>query len=217
MQQGQEGISKYGYTWPTVALAPRFGAAYDVTGSQRLVIRGGGGVFFDRPPSDSVQNLVSNPPFSNGIILRAVRVQDLATAQGGPVPASQIFAYQYDDGLPSSFQWNGGVQMALPWSSSLDVTYVGQHAWNQQNATGAGANGQNLNAVDFGAAFLPAESGSRRSRPTRPRARLPIPPICSARSAATATSSSSRERSGARFTRSRPASSGGSRRASRRK
>jgi len=155
IQQGQQGTSKYGYVWPTVALAPRFGAAYDVTGRQRLVIRGGGGVFFDRPPSDSVQNLVSNPPFSTGIILRAVRVQDLAATQGGPVPASQIFAYRYDDGLPSSFQWNGGVQLTLPWASSLDVTYVGQHAWNQQNATGAGANGQNLNAVDFGAAFLP--------------------------------------------------------------
>jgi hypothetical protein len=155
VQQGQQGISKYGYNWPTVAYAPRFGAAYDLTGKQQLVIRGGGGVFFDRPPSDSVQNLVSNPPFSNGIILKAVRAQDLATTAGGPVPASQIFAYRYDDGLPSSFQWNAGVQMALPWSSSLDVTYVGQHAWNQQNATGAGANGQNLNAVDFGTAFLP--------------------------------------------------------------
>ena len=34
IQQGQEGTSKYGYVWPTVALAPRFGGAYDVTGKQ---------------------------------------------------------------------------------------------------------------------------------------------------------------------------------------
>jgi hypothetical protein len=45
--------------------------------------------------------------------------------------------------------------MTLPWSSSLDVSYIGQHAWNQLNATGAGANGQNLNTVDIGSAFLP--------------------------------------------------------------
>jgi hypothetical protein len=155
IQQGQQGISEFGYVWPTVGYAPRIGAAYDLTGQQKVVVRGGMGVFFDRPPSDSVQNLVSNPPFSRGVTLQAVRVQDLATAASGPLPATQIFAYQYETGLPSSAQWTGGVQLALPWASALDVSYVGQHAWNQQNATGAGANGQNVNAVDIGAAFLP--------------------------------------------------------------
>jgi hypothetical protein len=154
IQQGQQGISPYGYTWPTVAYAPRVGAAYDVTGNQKLIIRGGMGVFFDRPPSDSVQNLVSNPPFSQGVILRSLRVSDLAAAASGPLPASQIFAYEYSDKLPSSAQWTVGPQIALPWASALDVSYVGQHAWNQQNAFGAGANGQNLNTVDLGAAFL---------------------------------------------------------------
>jgi hypothetical protein len=156
--QSGDGISKYGYEWPTLAVAPRFGAAYDLTGRQRLVIRGGAGVFYDRPPGDSVQNLVSNPPYSTGVTLRAIRLQDIAANQGNssaPVAPTQLFAYRYDDGLPSSFQWNTGVQMTLPWSSSLDVAYVGQRAWNQQNATGAGANGQNLNTVDIGAAFLP--------------------------------------------------------------
>ena len=69
IQQGSRASPKYGYVWPTLALAPRFGAAYDVTGRQQLVIRGGGGFFFDRPPGDSVQNLVSNPPFSTGVTL----------------------------------------------------------------------------------------------------------------------------------------------------
>ena len=211
IQQGQQGTSKYGYIWPTVALAPRFGGAYDVTGNQRLVVRGGGGIFYDRPPGDSVQNLVSNPPFSRGITLRAVRVQDLAASQGGPVPASQIFAYRYDDGLPTSFQWNGGVQMTLPWASALDVTYVGQHAWNQQNATGAGANGQNLNAVDFGAAFLPQNQDPTLAANTTAGRDGAVPPTCCAASAATATSSSSRARSGGHSIPFRPRSSGDSR------
>src|SRR4029434_8269480 len=109
-----------------------------------------------------VQNLVSNPPFSRGVTLRGIRLQDLAAAQGGPTPATQIFAYQYSDGRPSSFQWNGGVQVLLPFASALDVSYVGQHAWNQQNATGAGANGQNLNTVDLGAGFLRTNRGATR-------------------------------------------------------
>ena len=156
--QSGQGISKYGHEWPTLAVAPRFGAAYDFTGRQRLILRGGAGIFYDRTPGDAVQNLVSNPPYSNGVTLRAVRLQDIAASQGNqaaPTAPTQLFAYRYDDGLPTSTQWNVGVQMTLPWSSSLDVSYVGQHAWNQLNATGAGANGQNLNTVDIGSAFLP--------------------------------------------------------------
>ena len=172
-----------------------------MTGSQRLVLRGGGGIFYDRPPGDSVQNLVSNPPFSTGITLRAVRLQDLSAAQGGPVPASQIFAYRYDDGLPTSFQWNGGVQMTLPWASSLDVTYVGQHAWNQQNATGAGANGQNLNAVDFGAAFLPQNQDPTLAANPLPGATAAHDRPAAEAFAATAMSCNSRANSGGRSTR----------------
>jgi hypothetical protein len=177
VQQGQDGTSSFGYVWPTVGYAPRFGAAFDLRGDQRIVLRGGGGVFFDRPPSDSVQNLVSNPPFSRGVTLNAIRLQDLASSQNGPAPASQIFAYNYDDGLPSSFQWNGGVQLALPFASALDVSYVGQHAWNQQNATGAGANGQNLNTVDIGAAFLPENQDPTRAPTSTPGAAAVTPDL----------------------------------------
>ena len=35
---------------------------------------------------------------------------------------------------PSSLQWNAGLQMTLPWSSSLDVAYVGQHSYHVLNA-----------------------------------------------------------------------------------
>jgi hypothetical protein len=153
IQQGQQETSKYGYVWPTIALAPRFGAAYDLRGNQKVVVRGGGGVFYDRTTSDSVQNLVTNPPFSRAVTLRGVRLQDFATTQSGPAPATQIFAYEYDTGLPSSFQWNAGLQMAIPFASSVDVSYVAQHAWNQLNGTSG--TGQNLNTVDLGAAFLP--------------------------------------------------------------
>ena len=32
--------------------------------------------------------------------------------------------------MPSSTQWNGGIQIALPWSTVVDVEYVGQHGYN---------------------------------------------------------------------------------------
>ena len=45
-----------------MAVAPRFGMAYDLTGEQKLVFRGGGGLFFDRPSGNSVFAQVLNPP-----------------------------------------------------------------------------------------------------------------------------------------------------------
>jgi len=71
----------------------------------------------------------------------------------GGVPGLSIF--QYDAKVPSSVQWNGGVQMALPWSSSLDVSYVGNHGYNRMGSFQGGTT-VNLNAVDFGTAYAAA-------------------------------------------------------------
>src|SRR5204863_6974871 len=70
------------------------------------------------------------------------------------VPA--LITFQYNAQVPSSWQWQGGVQMALPWSAVLDVAYVGNHGFNRLRAFQGGTNGAvDLNAVDFGAAYLP--------------------------------------------------------------
>ena len=39
-------------------------------------------------------------------------------------------------------QWNAGVQMALPWASSLDVSYVGNHGYNRLGGFQGGNVGQ---------------------------------------------------------------------------
>ena len=65
-----------------------------------------------------------------------------------------LTTFQYDAKVPASVQWNAGVQMALPWSSSLDVSYVGNHGYNRLGGF-QGGNTVNLNAVDIGAAYLP--------------------------------------------------------------
>jgi hypothetical protein len=165
IQQGQNGTSKYGYVWPSVVIAPRVGAAYDLFGNQKVILRGGGGIFHDRMQSDTVQNLVSDPPFSQGVTLKYVRLQDLTPGQTGPSPAPKIFTYRYQSEIPTSFQWVLGTQLALPWASSVDISYVGQHAWNQMNPYVGIAD---LNAIDIGAAFLPANQDPTRAASTTP-------------------------------------------------
>ena len=148
-----QGISKYAYTWPTLVLGPRFGAAYDLTGTQSIVIRGGGGLFYDRPDGNTVFSIPGNPPIATSTDLRNSTLQTLGKGLVlGPVPSMSVF--QYAAQVPSSVQWNAGVQMALPWSSSLDVSYVGNHGYNLLGRF-QGGNTVNLNAVDIGTAYLP--------------------------------------------------------------
>lgn len=153
-----EGIVRTGYTWPAMAIAPRFGMAYDVTGSQAVILRGSLGLFFDRTAANSTRASGSNPPVSDNVTLRYGQLQDLTSGlviKGAPVLGG---AWEYEPaGLPSSTQWNVGMQTALPYAMALDVSYVGQHAFNQPvNA--------NINAVDFGEAFL-AENRDRTLAP----------------------------------------------------
>ncbi len=143
-----QGISRTTYNWPTLAVAPRFGMAYDVTGRQRVVLRGGAGLFFDRPDGNSIYSQVQNPPTYKNITVRYGSLKNLGSgglATEGP-PALSV--YEYNSKLPSSWQWNTGMQMMLPWASSLDVAYVGHHSFNLLEAV-------NLNAVDYGSSFLP--------------------------------------------------------------
>ena len=43
-----------------------------------------------------------------------------------------MITFQYDAQVPSSWQWQGGVQVALPWSSAIDLSYVGNRGYNQR-------------------------------------------------------------------------------------
>jgi len=155
IKKAGDGIADTSYVWPTLAAAPRFGLAYDLTGNQTFIFRGGGGLFYDRPDGNTVFSMPGNPPISTSQDLRNGQLQTLG---GGlsPVGVPALITFQYDAKLPSSWQWQGGVQMALPWSTALDVSYVGNHGFNRLRAFQGGTNGSvDLNAVDIGAAYLP--------------------------------------------------------------
>ena len=142
-----DGIVDTTYKWPLLALAPRFGMAYDISGRQSFVLRGGMGLFYDRPSGNSIYSQVQNPPVYKSVTVRYGELQTLSgagLAVEGP-PALSVF--EYDGSLPSSTQWNFGVQMMLPWNTSFDAEYVGQHSYHTLDGVG-------INAVDMGSAYL---------------------------------------------------------------
>ena len=96
-----------------------------------MVLRGGVGLFYDRPFGNSVIFMPGNPPSSKLVTVRYGQLQNLGggglTTQGVP----GLNTIMYDAKLPSSTQFSGGVQMAIPWSTTLDVEWVGHHSFNK--------------------------------------------------------------------------------------
>jgi hypothetical protein len=145
--QAGQGIEDTLYNGSGILLGPRFGFTYDVTGKSEWILRGGAGVFYDRSQGNSVFDLLRNPPttleptFNNG------RLQEINPNTVLLAPPSLV-AYDHSGKIPTTYAFNIGAQVKLPWASVLDISYVGSLARHQLQA-------RQLNAAPYGAAFLP--------------------------------------------------------------
>lgn len=151
--QSGNGIAKTNYVWPTLVYAPRFGFAYDVKGDSKWVIRGGGGLFYDRPDGNTVFSSPANPPIATTQSLVQSQLQTLGTGGLSPLPVASLNTFQYNAKIPSTIQWQIGVQKALPLGLVLDVSYVGNHAYNRLGSQQGGTT-QAINQVPLGTAYL---------------------------------------------------------------
>lgn len=145
-----------------VQLAPRFGFAYDLTGKNNLILRGGFGIFYDRTQGNLVFDQVQNPPNNISSTLNLGRVQDISSNNVLLSPPS-LRALQPDAKLPTNYAFNFGVQYKLPFDTILDVSYVGSLGRNLPQF-------RNINADPYGSAFLPQNQDPTRSPSNTPGA-----------------------------------------------
>jgi hypothetical protein len=132
-----DGIAKTNHTWPKVVLGPRFGFAYDLTGNSNWVIRGGIGLFYDRPDGNTVFSTPGNPPTATAKDLRNGVLSTLG--QGlSPLPVPTLITFQYYADVPASWQWQFGIQKSLPLGMVGDMTYVGNHGFNRMGGLQGG-------------------------------------------------------------------------------
>ncbi len=92
--QADQGIPLSTYLQPTLGVAPRFGMAYDLTGRQQIVFRGGGGLYFDRPSGNAVFAQVLNPPARKSVTLRFGQLQALGTGGLATEAPSSLSVYE---------------------------------------------------------------------------------------------------------------------------
>jgi hypothetical protein len=146
--QAGQGISDELQSGTAFRVSPRVGAVYDLSGEGRTIVRGGFGIFYDRPQGNIVFDLSANAP---GVLNSRVdwgRLQDLSSVGNDPFPTLSLNPSAYDFKPPRVDQWNVGVQHKLTEELILDVAYVGSRSTDLVRQL-------QINAVPFGATFLP--------------------------------------------------------------
>ena len=152
--------------FPTRALfyQPRLGAAYDLSGSGRTVLRGGWGRFYYhsgqftsgldasagvKTATLSPSNWVGGPGCptnpSTGSALFAAYLSCLNLAA---TPASPAAVDSTDNNQPYTDSWSFNVDRVTPWQGLLEISYVGNRSEDLQNTQGGA--GSNINLIPAG-------------------------------------------------------------------
>ncbi|HEX7359763.1 MAG TPA: hypothetical protein VF283_04660 [Bryobacteraceae bacterium] len=120
--------------------APRFGFAWDVFGKNKMVVRGGYGIFYYSGPAtmilgptmgfQSTTTYTSQTQFPAFQLSQGVPfINPPAGASGGAATflgGSPSFL-EPNRPTPYAQQWNFGLQYSLPLQSVLEITYAGNH------------------------------------------------------------------------------------------
>ncbi len=134
-----------GFPMRAVFWQPRFGVAYNVTQSGNTVVRGGWGRFYyhsgqftaglDTSAGSATVTLTPNSIGNQPLLLKNLNSIPFTAAPSAPSAVDSV-----DNRQPHTDSYSFTISQRLPWSSLVEVAYVGNQSSDLQNTAGAGSN-----------------------------------------------------------------------------
>jgi hypothetical protein len=141
-----------GFPMRAVFWQPRFGVAYNVTQSGNTVIRGGWGRFYyhsgqftaglDTSAGSATVTLTPNSIGNQPLLLKNLASIPFTAQLAAPSAVDSA-----DNRQPYTDSYSFTISQRMPWSSLVEIAYVGNQSNDLQNTAGAGSN---INLVPVG-------------------------------------------------------------------
>jgi hypothetical protein len=148
---GKDGFPGGLYETPPVSIAPRLGFSLDPFGDGKSAIRGGFGLFFDRPQGNIYSGTNGQPPVAYTPTLHFGSLDTFLQSEGAVGPSNVNAPQTGRESLSRVMNFSLGVQREVGYGTVVDAAYVGSLGRNLLFV-------RNINTIPMYARFDPANA-----------------------------------------------------------